>query len=1155
MKHFLFIGFFATWSLLGWSQEYADHSVLSSGKWIRIPIAQDGAYALDAAFLRNAGFEPNQIDPRNIQMFGRPGGMLPQENARSRPDDLPEISIEVTGEADGSFDANDRVLFYAQGPHGMRYLSESEQHEHEFNLYADTSYYYLRVGQEPGKRILTAADPGPATYTSTQHREVYYHERDFENLIKSGRLWLGEKFDSPVLDRTFSFPLFAAHPDGLVRIRFHVVARSDVNTSFQASIGNNVLGNVQVGKVNIGSTENTRYNRGTGSFLVPVSALSTTDSIRVKLAFDRSGSSLSEGWLDWIEVEYDAQYDTRGRQIAVFRMADKISSAGQVAGLSIAGMNSTYRLWDVRDPLHPQSIPYSLNGNVAQLALSAETAATTLLAFSAPMPVALSFEPVKNQDLHGLPIVDYLIISGAQFRAEAQRLATFHETFYGRSTAVVTPEEIYHEFSGGRQDVTAIRDFIRMFWVRSSGVAPGYVNMFGDGTYIYKYVRPNFDNSTNYVPTYQSRNSWLPPSSFTSDDFFVLLEDHEGFWGEASGIFGDGTAEINTLDAAIGRLPIENVEQAKIIVDKIINYVTNPDAQYFGDWRSRIVLVADHKEGEGSLHVKAANDMDAFIKNADPSYNVDKIYMDNYPLIPQNGLTRFPAGRTALLEAFDAGSLILNYSGHGGETAWSEGKILENSDIPQMKNKFRTPAVITATCEFGRYDDPVVRSGAELLTMAPEVGAIALFTTVRLVYTTGNRVLNENFYREVFRFDSLAGRMPTVGEVMMRTKNTSFRLANINSRNFTLLGDPGLTLNYPRYRARITHFNGEPIVEGELDSLRSLGRVEVEGIIENELGVALPSFQGEMDVTVFDKPNVFVTRLSKFPFSWQKNRIFSGKATVENGTFRFSFVVPIDISYEDGQGKISLYFHDASTDGAGYYDNLYIGGTDNDAVLDTEGPQVQLYINDEQWVHGGITDANPYLYARVFDENGINTAGAGIGHEISAVLDEAESNILILNDFYEADVNNYKSGTIRYLLRDLSLGEHTLRIRVWDVANNPSEAETRFIVTDDARMALDQILNYPNPMADNTTFLVGHNQAGYNLDLEIDIVTVDGRLVKNIRTEFVAGGNVNRDLSWDGKHENGSPVSDGLYIYQVRLRNADTGQEVHAARRLVLVKP
>lgn len=1155
MKRLLF--FALAWGMLSTlaAQSFADQSVLQSGQWYRLPITEAGVYSLDAAFFQGLGIDPGQIDPDKIHLHGRGGGMLPQANSAARPDDLPEIPIEVTGAADGSFNGNDRVLFYAEGAHTWRYLTESEQYQHEYHLYADTNYYFLRVGGEDGLRITEAAAT-TGTIAADKHREAYFHEVDRENILKSGRFWMGEKFDL-TLSRTYAFPLHRADAGGTARIRLNVAARSDVQTSFLIKVGNQTVGSVSLSNVNIGNKEARQFWTRQGSFQLPLSGIANGDSLRITLEYQRNGSTRSEGWLDWLEVEYDAALHVDGRAQARFRVANNQISPGAGLDLSIGGMSTTTRLWDISDPLMIKALPFTLNGSTASAQVLADTTTLELIAVNTAKPYSGSAIPVANQNLHGLTLVDYLIISPEAFVAEANRLAAFHQSHYGRSTAVVTPQQIYNEFSGGMQDVSAIRDFIRMFWVRSGGISPGFVTLFGDGTYIYKYISQNVNNETNYLPTYQSRDSWEPTDSYVSDDFFVLLEEEEGMWGEGSDAPGDVSREVNTLDVAIGRLPIESVEQAQQIVDKIINYATNPDPEYFGDWRNRIVLVADHKEGEGNTHVRQANGYTSQINSANPCYNVDKVYMDNYQMVLSAGLTRFPEGREALLSAFDQGALILNYTGHGGEQAWSNSRILENSDILRLKNNFRTPAVVTATCEFGRYDDPTVRSGAEIMVMTPEVGAIALFTTVRLVYSSPNQTLNANFYREVFEFDSLAGRMPTMGEVMMRTKNRTFRsgaLANINSRNFTLLGDPGLILNYPRYEAVITHINDEPI-DAATDSLRSLGRVSVSGFIADQYGDSLRNFSGDMDITVFDKPSVFTTRLSNYTFSWQKNRIFNGRCTVNDGQFSFEFVVPIDISYEDGQGKFSLYFHNDSIDGAGCYENLYVGGTDPDATIDNTGPQVELYLNDEQWIDGGITGPEPFLYARLFDENGINTVGSGIGHEIVATLDDDASRVFNLNAFYEADQDDFRSGSVRYRLRDLELGEHRLHLRVWDIANNASEAETWFIVTDNASMALEQILNYPNPVVEETNFLVSHNQDGAQLSLTVDIISAEGRMVRRLQRDFVATGNVNRDLQWDGTDANGRPISDGMYVYRVRLQNVETGEEVFATKRLVLVKP
>lgn len=530
MKRLGIIGFMLCVVSQTFAQTYADHSVLAQGKWVRMAITEDGPYSLDAAFLQTAGYDLETLDPRKIRMFGRPGGMLPQANDVSRPDDLPELAIEVTGEDDGVFDPGDKVLFFAQGAHRLSYNTESEQYAHEYNLYADTSYYYLTIGPENGLRIESAPDPGASTFESDHHRSIFWHEVERENLLKSGRYWLGEKFDL-TLQRSFSYPLHSPDPNGNVWVRLNVAAMSDVNTMFDLTVSGVFVGSIPLNAVNIGNSETRRFWTKQGVFSLPISSLPVSDSLQLTLTYKKSGSSRSEGWLDWLEVEYDANYATTGRERVYFRRSDKQAGPGEVAGMTVSGLTTAYRLWDLTDPLNPVKIPFSAtSGNSVDLAISAENASGTLLAFDTPLSVPGNPEPVANQDLHGLSLVDYLIITPELFKDQANRLAGFHEDHYGRSTAVVTPQQIFEEFSAGRQDVSAIRDFIRMFWLRSSGVSPGFVLLFGDGGYIYKYLNQNVNNDQNFILTYQSRDSWEPTDSYTSDDFYVMLEDEEGFW-------------------------------------------------------------------------------------------------------------------------------------------------------------------------------------------------------------------------------------------------------------------------------------------------------------------------------------------------------------------------------------------------------------------------------------------------------------------------------------------------------------------------------------------------------------------------------------------------------------------------------------------------
>jgi len=1158
MRKLYFLSFILILSSSGlFAQNYASNSVLSSGTWYKIAIKESGIYKLDADFFNNLGINLSSINPQNIQIYGNGGKILPQRNSDFRHDDLVENAIQVIGEEDGTFNNADYVLFYGEGPHTFSYNTEAKRFQHVYNFYTDTSFYFLRIANSDtkGKRVEEVPSLTDPSIESPTFRGMAFHQVEKENLIKSGRVWLGEKFDL-VTSRTFAFYVPDLKENGDIRLTVRLSARSDITTSFQVRAKGNTYATVNLSATNVGNYQARHYWSRSASLLIPASEVSEDDSLRIELFYNKGTSTRSEGWLDWLELDYDKKLDVTNATDYYFSVVDDSMGLGASAKIELLNANNNYKVWNISDPVAVQSHAYKVDGNKLSLTVAAESI-SNYVAFSEATHEPLLARKIENQDLHGSSLVDYIMITHPDFVEEAKRLAQFHESHYGRSTLVTTPSKIYNEFSSGRKDVTAIRDFIRMFWVRSEGLSPGFVNMFGDGTYINKDINQNINASSNFVPTYQSRDSWDPTSSYTSDDYFVLMEDKEGFWGEASGIEGDVRFDVNTIDIPIGRLPVENKDQAKTIVDKIIQYATDPQGIGRGEWRSRIMLVADHKEGEGNTHVRQANGYSSLITGSNACAHLEKIYMDNYEMITTAGVTRFPDGRQALLDGLDQGSLIVNYTGHGGEQGWSNSAILENPDLLKMKNVNKLPAVITATCEFGRYDDPEKRTGAEIMTMMPDVGAIALFTTVRLVYSTPNETLNANFYRNVFTYDEQKGRMPALGEIMMRTKNSTFirgNLANINSRNFTLLGDPGLVLNYPKLKARVTEINGTQVVPGVRDSLKSLSKVTIKGVLENETGTAHINADGDMDVTVFDKPSRFTTRLSNYTFQWEKNRIFSGKTSVIDGEFQFEFVVPIDVSYENGTGNMRVYFFNEEIDGAGCYNDFYVGGTGADAIQDDEGPKVELFINDTSWVDGGITDKEPRIFARIFDENGINTVGSGIGHEITAVLDENESQVIILNEFYEAEINDYKKGTVQYQLRDLENGEHNLRIRVWDVANNAAEAFTSFIVADNAKMVLDDLLNYPNPFGDETRFLIGHNQAGQNLELEIEILNTEGQLVKVLTSKFLASGNYYKELNWDGRSDQGNLISGGVYMYRVTLKNSDTGKKESSTSKLVILR-
>lgn len=1141
---------------------YVANSVLESGDWYKVGVNSEGIFQLDYNFFNSLGVDPSTIDPRTVKVYGNGGAALPQVAGTYPYDDLVENAVLAQGEGDGSLDPGDYFAFYCAGLGEWKDNARVDRYIYFPNFYSDTTFYFVTWGNGNGMRIPTVPSASNPNFTPTYTTKFARHELERDNTITSGRLWIGERFDLTTR-QNFSFSIPNILPNSFAKAAIRVAATS-VGASSKFSISED---GVLQGEIPISPTSDAYGSidyQGSNRVLSIPSSRAADGNFNFELEYSKPTTS-SVGYLDFIELEFQQELNAGFLPYYYFTATDFVGT-GQVFDYRIANMSSSHAIWDVTNPLNVRAIAGTLNGTDYNFAVEADSNKRFVAFTSAGFKKPISVKSIPNQNLHALPQAEFIIITPRVLKSAADKLAEFHRSEYGQSVNVVELPLIFNEFSSGAQDPTAIRDFLKMFYDRSlsGGTQLRYALLFGDGSYDYKYIKT--PPGSNLIPTYQSRRSQLPTQSYTSDDYYGFLDDGEGHWGEQSynrdgetiPLFlaeGDTNLTDHGLDIGIGRFPVGNLQEAEVMVAKIIGYHT--DYSGFGSWRNRVVLVGDHKDSEGNIHSVQADGYTGQIENANPCINIDKIYMDNYVMENQASGDRFPEGKEALLNALDEGSLLVNYTGHGGEVAWSNASILDISDINKIANGFRLPAYITATCEFGRWDDPSRRSGAETLFLREGGGAIAMFTTVRVVFSGPNHTLNINYYNEVFKWDALNNRMPTMGEVFYRTKNVSWG-GSINNRNFSLLGDPAMQLAYPKNKAVITNINGIAVQDTVVDTLRSLNLITIQGEVRDQQDVFLPNFNGDLAITVYDRPSKFTTRRRPFDFIWQKNRIFKGSATVQNGRFSFQFVVPVDISYEDNlpnlHGKISLYFNDAQTDGGGCNTNIFIGGSDSTTISDKKAPELSLFMNDIKFADGGLVGPDPVLLAEVFDENGINTVGTGIGHELTAVLDGNESKVIILNDYYQANKNSYQDGTISYPFKDLDAGDHHLRVKVWDVANNSAESEINFVVADDATMALGHVLNYPNPFTSNTKFFIEHNKNGNLLNVTVKIYTVSGKVVKTLDDTFFANGNLYCDLEWDGLDDYGDAIGRGVYVYQVTVKDETSGERISKFEKLVLLR-
>jgi hypothetical protein len=1066
--------------------------------------------------------------------------MLPQANSVARPDDLPEMAIAVVGEADGTLDAEDYVLFYGQSPHRVFYDGASNRLRQENHLYGDSTYYYLTVGESPGKRIATTATGLTSSITPTHSRRLVTHHRDLAKVYPAGQLWVGESFKGSTMSRSFSLAAPAVRIGGTHRLYVRALGRAPVTSSFTVQEAGSTLGTLSLGSVQYECSWCQRARIAEGSYVLP-DALLTDGAANVSLNYNLSG--VGEGWLDYLTLDYEQALQLSG---SFQPMWFPVTGGPQVLDISLSQASEAHTLWDVSDPLNVRQVSTSLNGST--MAFQLEVTGTTQLVAHTPQgyQTPAYVGRVANQDLHGLPQADYLIIAHPAYVAEAIRLGEWHRQRSGFSYHVTTPQAIYHEFSAGTPDVTALRDFVRMFWLRAQTPAerPKFLLLMGNATYDFK----NQLVGGNQVPAYAARQSLFPPEAYISDDYFTFMDETEGFWGENDfATWNDNSVQRDGMDLAVGRLPVRSVDEARQMVDKLMRYGSSASA---GAWKRETLFVGDIYKNECN-HMAEADLLvrDGVEPNA-PCLVANKVYLDAFPAVSTANGVRYPAARQRILEQVNKGALIVNYTGHGGVNGFSNSEIFELPDIQSMTNGDRMALWITATCDFGRYDNPAEVCGARELLVAPNGGAMGLFTSVRSVFSNGNYAFNLNVYRHLFSYLVDEGRYITLGEAMQRAKNDTWLFHPINTRAFSYLGDPALNLSLPTHQAVITEINTQA---PDAATLQALGMASLAGEVRNSQGNLLPDFNGVVSLMVYDKPRPTTTTQCRINFDWEKTLLFSGQATVTAGRFTAQFVVPLDIDFTPGNGRIALYAHSTTGEAAGCT-QVQVCCTDPNPVPIDSPPTLQLYMNDPSWRDGSVVSPDPILYAQVNSSLGINTSGLGIGRDLVAVLNGNTVNPIVLSSFYQSTLDDFRSGTIRYPMFNLPEGTHTLSVKVWDVANQSATAQTHFIVASSAKLAIEQLMNYPNPFMGSTRIQFSHNQPNEPLRAEVYIRDSQGRLVERLQADLRTDSFLVEPFEWKGETADGTPARAGLYHFELVLTQQRTGEVLRRHSRMVLLR-
>ena len=1130
---------------IGIEKDFVTESILKegSGSWYKIVVTKDGIYKLDKNFLESCGISTTGLDPAHIHIYGNGEGVLPELNSSPRVDDLAKNAIFIQGEADGNFDANDYILFYGFGPHRWS-ANGTVEFDRKQNIYTDNAYYFININaSEPPLRIELEAEnqnPSSTDVTSYDYRDIY--ENDLVNLVGGGQRWYGELFDVE-LERTFTFTI----PDISSSPIFFKTALASNSTSPNGtaqkySVNGLTLDNTALPSSSIDYARSNRVFQWS----------SPSSSIPLKVSITRNSPNTLT-YLDRILINTRRNLVFYGTQFGFRNLTNQDSAT--IANYTISSFPSAGFIWDISD----RHLPRRISGNFSASNFSFKTiksykeyVASNGSSFFTPEKIGV----VANQNLHALPQADFLIVTHPDFLTQAERLADLHRD-QGMSVHVARTDFIFNEFSSGSPDPTAIKMFAKMFYDRGAlnpATKPKYLLLFGDGTYDPK---NRVANNNNYVLTYQVESSENHIDAMVTDDYYGMLDDNEAI------------AAIDLLDIGIGRILASNITQAKQQVDKIEHYLKNGSNLFatsgsscclgessndtYGDWRTKYVQIADDEEGGYFINNDTEPQYNS-VKTEHFEMNCDKLYMDAYPQETSAGGQRYPEVVNAITDRVQRGALVVNYVGHGGEVGLAEERIVSIPQINSWTNINKLHLFVSATCEFTKYDDPKRVSAGEWAALNPNGGAIALMTTTRAVYFSVNTNTGLAFYNAVFDRNP-DGTPLTFGEIVRRTKNASGN--SNNKRSFTLIGDPALKIALPTFNVITDSINGKnPSME--LDTLKALSKVRIKGHLSDNEGNAMSSFNGFLNPSIFDKPKTQATLgqdndSPEIEYELQKNLVYKGKCSVVNGYFDFSFVVPKDIALNIGIGKISYYAFGQGVDAIGADTNFRIGGIDANGISDSEGPNLELYLNDEKFISGSIADENPVLLLKAFDENGINTVGNGIGHDIVAVLDGKTAAPIVLNDYYTSDLDLYQSGEVRYQLQGLTSGEHTLEVKAWDINNNSSTARINFIVRNKEAPSIDHVYNYPNPFTTKTEFMFEHNLSCASLDVQVQVYTISGRLVKTIHKYISSNGFRESGIEWDGLDDFGDRLAKGVYVYRLKISNSEN-QSAEKTEKLVILR-
>ena len=1087
------------------ANRYASSSVLAQGRWVRVSVKDNGVHKITDSELRNMGFQ----NPQKVRLFGYGGHILPEKGLADLPDDLQEVPL---------WRENGYVLFYANGV--VKWSYTDGRFVHKQNVYSNYGCYFLTEGETPMSFPKEKIEQMSSSVI-TEYPDYAVIDYDKKSHAQYGRV-LVDGYDYSLGRKVeYKFPVSGVtNGRGTIDISFATngVTRSEVSVLVNGKQAGSYIITGNTGS-EVAKLEDKTINITSG----------IADNMSV-IVYHKTDDKTLSGYLDYLRLNYTRKLALRGSQTSF-----RAGASGNYATFEIDGCNANTRVWDVSSPVM-RELAGTLSGNrYSVVAPSGVDKEYVVVDVKGQFPSVQVIGDVANQNLHSVEQADMVIIipSNGAFRSVANKLADAHRTIDNMTVEVVTAQQLYNEFSSGTPDVTAYRRFMKMLYDRAATPddAPKYLLMFGDSWYDNRLITFPKLKQDDFLLCYESENSVDAVHAYVFEDYMGMLDDNEG-----------GNHKTDKVDIGVGRIPVTSVAVADAIVEKIIAYMKNENA---GAWQNVVALLADDGDVDiPNQHMKDAEGVAKIMSESYPSYIVDRIYWDDFVAEKTATGLRYPEVTKAIKNRLAKGALVVNYSGHGSTNLFSHELTWKASDMAELKSP-RIPFWVTASCDIGPFDKGE-NSIAETALVNPNGGAIGLFTTTRTVLQSYNAILNKEFMKALFSPVNGGGAV-AVGDAVRMAKCNVISLGSDRSENklqYVLLGDPALRLKLPEYRLRVDKVNGVEVGNPIQASAGSM--LVVEGSVVTRKGTPIDDFDGLLYANMFDCIEDVNTLdnsgLGSFEYTAYNKMLFSGTGTVKNGSFEVNIPVPMDISYKNESGMLNLYAVDSDKkrSAQGHFEDFVVGGTADGFENDGVGPEITLYLNTPSFVNGDKVNSAPCLLVELFDENGINVVGSGIGHDVVAIVDNNPAHTYNLNSLYTPNAVDYRRGTIAFPLNALEAGEHTLMLRAWDLYNNSSTVEITFVVEPGL---LPDVLDFkiegtPVVNGRESEFVIMHNRPQSEIDVTIELFTIQGQMLwKNVESVMCDG--MEYRYSWNGSASGNRPISTGVYIARAYVKSDD----------------